>query len=229
MTKPESSQNYSDEVKALLPACISEIQPQKKNTFRFSVFIEDRFLLGVSDHTLCQFNLAKGVEITPVLYNDIMHEEYKWKIREYFIMLLSRRDHSKKELAQKAFLKGYPATETEIILDDLKEKGYINDLAFAKKFVKDKFRFNKWGTTKLKNELIRKGITDSDINDALKEISGEEVIEQIEMLVQKNRLKFLRTESSKRKKKIFDFLLRKGYDSDVVLKHLDRLNNKIEV
>ncbi|MEQ9263823.1 MAG: regulatory protein RecX [Balneolaceae bacterium] len=211
-------ERYKKEVFELLPSSISSIQVQKKNTFRYSIFIEDQFLIGVSDSTLVHFSLSKGATLSPSMFNEILEREDKWAIREYMLRLLGRRDHARNELRDKAQRKDYPLNCIEEVLDELAEKKYIDNLGFAKKFVRDKFEFNKWGINKIKSELFSKGIPEKEISIALKEISSNDRINAIKQLILKNKRKFEReADLQKRKKKIFTFLLRKGYQPSEIL------------
>lgn len=221
-------ERYKKEVFDLLPSSISGIQIQKKNTFRYSIFVEDQFLIGVSDSTLVHFNLSKGVALSPSIFNEILEKEDKWAIKEYFIRLLGRRDHARNELKLKAIKKGFHQKHIETILDDLTKKKYINNLDFARKFVQDKFKFNKWGRNKIKVELKLKGISDKEISLALDSLDNQEITETIKQLIIKNQRKFLRVDPLKRKKKIFDFLIRKGYASNVILKQMSKLLESVE-
>lgn len=207
---------------------ISKIVPQIKNGNRFSIFVNDEFIIGISMDTLIEFNLSKGMVINEQLLNKITNSEYVSKIREYMIGLLSRRDHARNELRDKAKKKDFPLEIIERILDELTEKKYINNLLFAKKFTRDKFEFNKWGENKIRTELFKKGISENEITIALQEISTSDALDKIQDLVKKNKKKFLRTDSTKRKKKIFDFLLRKGFDSNTILKQMPTLLAIIE-
>jgi regulatory protein len=207
---------------------ISGIEVQKKNAYRYSIFVEDQFLMGVSEQTLIHFNLRVGTELTANLLQAIELQEQHWKIRDYFIRQLARRDHSRQELVQKALKKGYKNAEIDSILDELEEKKYIRNEVFARKFVHDKFNFNHWGKQKIRMELKKKGIKSHDIEQALEELGNDEILEKMEYLVLKAKPRFLRTEKSKRRKKIFDFLIRKGYDSAHVMKVLPSLLNKLD-
>ncbi|GAB5408075.1 MAG: hypothetical protein BalsKO_04400 [Balneolaceae bacterium] len=219
---------YREEVVQLLPASISSISVQKKNTFRFSIFVEEQFLIGVSDSTLNKLNLSKGVLLTPSLLDEIVEKENNWAIREYFFRLLGRRDHTRNELRDKAKKKDFHSESIEQILNEFTEKKYINNLSFARKFVRDKFEFNKWGANKIRSELFKKGVSEKEITIALQEIDSKDNIETIKNLIKKNKRKFQRADSSKRKKKIFDFLLRKGYDLNTILKRMPTLLAIIE-
>jgi regulatory protein len=199
---------------------ISAIQAQKKNKTRFSIFVDEEFSLGVSDSALTRFNLRKGTQLSKALIAEIQRYEERWAIREYCIGLLSRRDHSSGELLLKAQKKGYDRSTIEDIILELEQKKYINNVSFARKFAKDKFEFNHWGLHKIRVELMAKGISDSVISSVCLELDEESIVQKMRYLVQKAKPRFLRASPEKRKKKIFDFLVRKGYDSAVISKHL---------
>lgn len=224
LKKKAKYQRNTEEVLALLPASISEIHVQKKNSSRFSLFVEDQFLIGVSESTLTKMNLKKGVVITPSLYQQIETAEEEWATREYFFRILARRDHSRKELKDKAFRKGYTGSYIEEILDEFEQKEFINDRKFALKYTSDKFEFNDWGPYKIRTQLFKKGINKAIVEECIQQSFGHEAIkESMITLIQKKKKRYRREPEVKRRKKVFDFLMRKGYDSENILKHLDEL------
>lgn len=213
-----------------LPAKISSIQPQKKNKDRYSIFIGDQFLIGVSEETLLQFDLCKGLEMTPLLYRKIQDAEDRGSVRSYCIKMLGRRAHSRKELKRKALKKDFVPEVVEDVLYELEKKGYIDDREFAEKFAADKVRLNKWGPRKIKAALLEKGVdghtASASIARAFDDIETSNLILN---LVLKNKKRFLReADKFKRKKKIFDYLSRKGFSYDVILKQIDNILNAVE-
>jgi regulatory protein len=222
LKKKAKYQQNTEEVLALLPASITEIQVQKKNVTRFSLFVENQFLIGVSESTLTKLHLKKGVLITPSLYLQIQQAEEHWATREYFFRILSRRDHSRKELKDKAFKKGFTGDYIHEILDEFEQKEYINDRKFALKYTSDKFEFNDWGPYKIRTQLFKKGIQKAVVEDCVHHVFGDDAIkESMANLIQKKKKRYQREPEEKRRKKVFDFLMRKGYDSEHILKHLD--------
>ena len=207
-----------------LPVKIHRIEVQKKNAFRYSLYSEDGFITGISDSTLTKHNLKKGSVIDAQLYEALSEDEERWSIKEYLIRLLGRRDHASHELRLKGMKKSYDSDILNEIISELEDNGYLNNLAFAQKYAHDKFRFNEWGPNRIRIELIKKQIDKQIIEDVLdKEINRNEVVESIERLILKKKPSLLRTSEEKRRKKIFDYLFRKGYDSNVILKEIDRL------
>jgi regulatory protein len=219
-----------DEAAELLPGTISSISVQKNNKERYSIFVDDEFLIGVAEQTLIDFKLRKGVEVTPAMLRKIRRKEGRFKVKSYFIKRLGRRDHARKELFQKAIKKDYPKEVINNVLDELEEQGYLDETAFAEKFAADKSRHNKWGPAKIKAHLYKKGISRSVAENSIqKAFKDENLKETFTDLVLKRKRRFLREEDTyKRKKKVFDHLARKGYRPSDIYDHLDELMKKIE-
>ncbi|MBQ2340007.1 MAG: RecX family transcriptional regulator [Bacteroidaceae bacterium] len=77
--------------------------------------------------------------------------------------------------------------EERVIAQLLKEK-FIDENRYAHAFVRDKFKYNKWGKTKIEFELKKKGISSENIADALTEIE-ENDSEEVLLNLLKNKLK----------------------------------------
>jgi regulatory protein len=213
-----------------LPGVITSIRVQKNNKERYSIFVDEEFLLGVAEQTLLKFNLSKGEEITPAQLRKIRREEGRFEVKSYMIKRLGQRDHARRELFNKALKKEYPKEVIENVLDELEKKGYLDETGFAEKFASDKHRLNNWGPTKIKAHLYKKGISKSvaerSIADAFANVDFRETLLN---LVLKRKRRFLREEDPyKRKKKVVDHLARKGYRQSDIYDHLDELMKAIK-
>lgn len=208
-----------------LPAKITSISIQKKNKERYSLFVEEGFLVGVSESTLITLGLAKGVEVTSSLFRKIQREEGRFAVKSYLMKLLGIRDHARQELLSKALRKEYAKEVILEVLDELEEKGYIDEEAFAEKFTADKFNLNRWGPSKIQAHLFKKGISRSTIEKSVDAFFKDKELKETYLnLVLKRKRRFLKeADSFKRKKKIFDYLNRKGFEPDSIFKHIDYL------
>ena len=224
----KTERNEYDELLPLLPLSITTIQVQKKNKERFSLFHEDRFLLGVSSQTLVKCSLKKGTLLTADVIEHILAVEQYHKAKDYCLGLLSRRDHSVKELILKGIKKGFFKETLERISQELQQQRYLDDQRFASNFMHDAIEFKKWSLTKIKVELQKKGVNKAIINELLSDLDDSIWKEQIVRLVQKNKAKFRRADLSKRKKKIYDYLARKGYNSTLIWSEMNNLLLLIE-
>lgn len=224
----KTERNEYDELLPLLPLSITTIHVQKKNKERFSLFHEDRFLLGVSSQTLVKCSLKKGTLLTADVIEHILAVEQYHKAKDYCLGLLSLRDHSVKELILKGIKKGFFKETLERITQELQQQRYLDDQRFASNFMHDAIEFKKWSLTKIKVELQKKGVNKAIINELLSDLDDSIWKEQIVGLVQKNKAKFRRADLSKRKKKIYDYLARKGYNSTLIWSEMNNLLLLIE-
>ncbi|OEY72317.1 regulatory protein RecX [Salegentibacter salarius] len=126
------------------------------------------------------------------------------------------RDRSHKEVEEK--LRGMnmiPAAQEQIIIQ-LMQEDFLNEERFARSFVRGKFRIKKWGKIKIKQELKFREISGPIIKNALTEIDQQKYISTLYELAEK-KLKLLKEpDKFKKKRKLADFLLRKGYESNLV-------------
>lgn len=214
----------------LLPGRISSVTPQKRNKDRYSLYIDDEFLIGVSEETLLEFNIRKGLEVTSPMYHKLQRAEGRNKAKSYLMKLLARRDHARRELMTKALRKDYTKETIEDVLYELEKKNFVDDAKFAEKFVEDKMKHNKWGPSKIRSHLIKKGIKKEYIDRAIdRTFGGLDLEETYKNLVLKKKRRFLREQDRfKRKKKVFDYLCRKGYKPGDIMKYIDGLLEILE-
>ena len=224
----KSDPNEYDELIPLLPLTITAIQVQKKNKERFSLYHEDRFLLGVSTQTLVSCSLKKGTLLTPEKLDAILGIEQHSKAKEYTLGILSRRDHSVQELIIKGIKKGFNKDVLERVTHELQKNNYLDDHRFTSNFIHDAIEFKKWSLNKIKFELRKKGVNKSIISELFDGFDEAIWKKQMYSLVRKNRAKFIRSDSTKRKKKMYDYLARKGYSSTLIWSEMNKLLSLVE-
>ncbi len=88
-----------------------------------------------------------------------------------------------------AKLNRYDLTEEERthILQHLVEEKYVDDGRYAEAYVKDKYRFNKWGRIKIAQGLRMKGIDNETIKAAMETIDEEEYMDILRSLIKAKR------------------------------------------
>lgn len=74
------------------------------------------------------------------------------------------------------------------IINRLRQEKFIDEARFARTFVSDKFRFNHWGKYKIRCELLRKEISEEEIELALSSLEMEEY-DQVLMDLLKTKMK----------------------------------------
>ncbi len=111
----------------------------------------------------------------------------------------------------------------EVIIARLINDNFLNEERFAKVFVRDKFKLKKWGRYRLKRELKYRNISDYLIDKALQEIDQTAYRTTFQELFDKRLQSISETHPFKIKKKISDYLFRKGYESELIYERLEKL------
>lgn len=104
----------------------------------------------------------------------------------------------------------------EVIILHLLKENYLNEERFAKSFARGKFLIKHYGRIRITNELKQRNITQALINKALKEINANKYIETLKNLIDKKSESVKENNPFKKKKKIVDFLLRKGFEYELI-------------
>ncbi|MCG2612179.1 RecX family transcriptional regulator [Flavobacterium sp. SM15] len=112
----------------------------------------------------------------------------------------------------------------DIIIVHLIENNFLNEERFALSFARGKHNIKKWGKVRIINELKFRNISKYNIDKALKEISTTEYHTTFHELAEKQWESITEKNLPKKKKKFCDFLLRKGYESNLVFEKLNELS-----
>lgn len=109
------------------------------------------------------------------------------------------------------------------VIDTLIKEKFIDHNRFATFFVKDKFRFNKWGKRKIAFELSRKAIERDIINQAIAEIDDNDYLEAITDILNSKKRQLRAKDPWQTKAALVRFGLSKGFESDVVTRAVNKL------
>ncbi|MGB6150951.1 MAG: regulatory protein RecX [Pricia sp.] len=103
------------------------------------------------------------------------------------------------------------------------DNNYLNEERFAKSFARGKFNIKKWGRQRITLELKQRGISRFNIKTALKEIDDSAYLETFDILAEKRLAQITETNFLKRRKKLADYLLYRGWESDLVYEKIKEL------
>jgi regulatory protein len=122
-------------------------------------------------------------------------------------------------LKLKLLQKDYQPKLIEDALNELSDKGILDDNKFASVFIEEKLRTKNWGKRKLKSELIKKGVHEKIISKVLGELLAEtdlSVNAQTIAIKKLKSLKYRNYDKKTLKQKISSFLVARGYDFEIV-------------
>lgn len=131
------------------------------------------------------------------------------------------RDRSQKEVEDKLLdMRMIPEAREQIIVK-LMQEDFLNEERFARSFVSGKFRIKKWGRIRIKQELKLRKISSPIIRLAMTEIDEKQYFKTLHELAEKKLNLLKEPNSMKRRKKLSDYLLQKGFEYDLVVEITD--------
>jgi len=128
-----------------------------------------------------------------------------------------------KEVNQKLRDMGMIPDASDQIITHLIKENYLNEERFAQSYARGKFNIKKWGKNRIINELKFRGVSRFNIKNALKEIEDVDYQETLDALVKKRLSQITETNLQKRKKKLADYLLYRGWESHLVYEKIKEL------
>lgn len=135
--------------------------------------------------------------------------------------LCAQAEHCQQEMRDKMRRWELDETVQNRIIDRLIKERYVDDERYARAFVKDKIRYNKWGRRKVQQALWMKRI-DADIQQrVLDEIDEKEYLDVLRPLLKQKR-KSIKAESDyELNQKLLRFALGRGFGFDIIRQCLD--------
>ena len=141
--------------------------------------------------------------------------------RIYAYCAYQERTHQ--EVKRKLFEFGLRTDEVDELLSQLITEGYLNEERFAKAFAGGKFRVKKWGRLKILNELEARGLTKNCIRSGMSEIDDADYSSTLTSLLSKKAELITDNDSLKKKERLAKFAIQKGYEPELVWKHVKQL------
>ena len=162
--------------------------------------------------------------VRPRIFSPIRHMARS--AYDYALDLLSARAYTTRNLRRKMVQKEFPAADIEAALDRLLANGLLDDRKFAAEYARQKIVVGGASVRRVKQELARKGIEARAVDDSIAETLANENVDQ-EFAIERIAMKKLKSlgdlEEVVKRRRLFGFLARKGYDLDDIKKVLGRI------
>lgn len=133
----------------------------------------------------------------------------------------SRREYCCEDIRNKLSSWGVSEGDSVKIINALLKENFINELRFTSAFVKDKFKYNKWGKIKIGMHLKAKKIPGPVIKTALDDIDYELYINALKNIISAHRRTVKAKNQYDLKAKLLRHALSKGFESSMVYEILN--------
>ncbi len=197
------------------------LRPGREN--KVHLLLDGEYAMTVDSDFVAFTGLYENMELDDEALTSLQREVNARRAFNRASDLLSRRDHSEKELREKLRQKGCAEGADEAV-EKLRSYGYVYDARFAARFAAELQRVKHFGKKRIEQELLRKGIDRALIAETLAEMTFE--TEDLVSLIEQKYARRLSTE--KGVAQTVAALQRRGYGFREIKDALEQLAQKTE-
>ncbi|MDM5317948.1 recombination regulator RecX [Fictibacillus sp. b24] len=199
---------------------ITRISAQQKNDERFNIFVQkgtkEEFAFSVDADVLIKFQLQKGMQIDEKEWEEIIEEDQYRKAFNKALHYLSFRMRTAHEIEEFLEKKEVPQPTIKRVLQKLSEYDFVNDKTFANALVKSRMNTSFKGPGMIRQELKKKGISESHTEEALNQFSFDEQLDASIKFIQKQFSSRAKRSEKEQKQRIAQQLQQKGFMWEVI-------------
>ncbi|OGB74209.1 hypothetical protein A2V68_00335 [candidate division Kazan bacterium RBG_13_50_9] len=187
---------------------ITKIVSQSSNSGRVSVFVDEKFLVGIDKLSWIRYGLKIGDPINAALCQRLVKEGEEHKTYDKALKLLSYRPQSISEIKKKLSRRFAPA-DIDVTIQRLSRNGLLNDREFAVSWVRERMQTRHRSVNHLTAELRRKGIDRGTIQIALETSQADD--QEVDVAVALLQKRLAASGSTTINEKLKAYLSRRGF------------------
>lgn len=133
------------------------------------------------------------------------------------------QDRCHSEVRSKLIELGIYGDDLENIIVELISENFLNEERFARSYARGKFKIKKWGRIRIQQELRRRKISAYCIKKAMVELEDYDYDQQLVDLLEKKNRTLREPDLWKRRAKLVDHAMRKGFETGLAWETVKRL------
>jgi len=187
---------------------------------RVNVFLDGRLAFSLSAEVVLKEGLRAGQELSETDRERLAGADNRQKCLNAAYRLLAVRPRSEQEIRQRLQKRGFESDHLEKAIASLKEKGLLDDGAFARFWKDNRQSFRPRSRRLTALELRRKGVDGAAIATAVNEIDeGESAYRAA--LSRARRL--ITSDYQEFRRRLGQYLVRRGFDYDIIQQTVDKI------
>lgn len=195
---------------------------EKIGVNKYRIYLSNGEVVDTYDEVILENDLLRKKTLDSNLYNKILIETNIQKYYNACVKFINIRLRCTKEIVNYLKRKGAETEDIEIIIKKLTDKGYLNDERFVEGFIKDKLRFTSMGEYQILAELKNLNISNQIIEKKRYLMDDDIIQEKINKLIEKQIKSNKKLDNYKLRNKIYNYLLRQGYNNSQVISSLNQ-------
>jgi regulatory protein len=200
---------------------ITALEVQKRNPSRVNIHLDGEFAFGLARIVAAWLRL--GQELSDEKIQQLQAEDARERAFQQAMLFLSYRARSESEIRQNLRKHEIPEPVIEQTLERLRQDGLANDHQFARAWVENRSVFRPRSRRLMALELRKKGLNDEAVSSAVTNVDDEALAYEA---AQKKVARYKDLEWNEFRKKLSDFLARRGFSYSVIAPVVTRLWNE---
>jgi regulatory protein len=200
---------------------ITAIEVQKRSPNRVNIHLDGEFAFGLA--RIVAAWLSVGQELSEEKIEQLEAEDARERAFQQAMLFLSYRARSESEIRQNLRKHEIPEPVIEQTLERLRRDGLANDQQFARAWVENRSEFRPRSRRLMAMELRQKGLNEEAVSSAVADVDDQALAYEA---ARKRAARFKGLEWNDFRKKLSDFLARRGFSYSVVAPVVTRLWNE---
>jgi regulatory protein len=201
---------------------ITAIEAQKKTPNRVNIHLDGEFAFGLA--RIVAAWLRVGQELSEEKIEQLLAEDARERAYQQAMLFLSYRARSESEIRKNLRKHEIPEAVIEQTLERLRQDGLANDSQFASMWVENRNAFRPRSRRMMAMELKQKGLDDEAIHSAMSSVDDEASAHDA---AQKKAARWKDLEWNDFRRKLSEFLARRGFSYSVVSPIVTRIWNEL--
>ena len=206
---------------------ITDIQIDEKTSSRRILFLNGARFDSIDAGLISKFGLWVGLEIEADILRKLIQADEIVRAKNDATMYLKDENLSKEKLIDALKRKGFGEETIEAVLAELEQHGRIRDEKFAHAWVKRRQRSKPRSRKMMRRELRNKGIDQTTVDSALEAIDDTQEDQLALQAAQKQAKRYKSLEMHVAKRRLYAFLLRRGFGYETIQKTVESVLRNI--
>jgi regulatory protein len=202
---------------------ITDLQVQKNDADRISVFVDGEFAFGVHKDVVVKHRLTTGQTLTPEDREAVLTDEETVQAKQTALDYLAYKPRTETEVRRKLQESDTPPPVVEEVIARMHDLGYLDDEEYAQDYAHNRFSNKGYGPIRIRRELVKRGVdrglADRAVDDLFAEVDPTAAAREH---AEKYWPRIADEDDPRRQKqKLHDYLRRRGFSADTIYPLLD--------
>lgn len=189
------------------------------------MFLDGTYAFGLWRSVATRSSLRVGQELSIDQQRRLLEMERFERERRRAMIYLAHKPRTMQEVRNRLRRADCPNDVAEAVVVEMTERGLLDDAAYTAAYVETRMSGRGYGPHRIRQELVRRGVERRIIKDALDEVAGGDREANLARSLAEKRWHRLQTETDdrKRRKRLMDYLVRRGFSYEIVRETVDRV------